>query len=184
MQIEIKTFHLELNSPEQFHPKRSTLAGLELRKVEIPLPEYNRFFYVAVGGDYYWVDLLKWTYQQWRDWVSRPEFHTWVFYFKGTPAGYFEFEEQADRNFEIIHFGLLPQFSGQGFGGHLLTGAVEKAWEAGAARVWLHTCTLDHPSALKNYLARGFLLFKETTSVKTVPDGKPPEPWPGANRPL
>ncbi|MBN2089737.1 GNAT family N-acetyltransferase [candidate division KSB1 bacterium] len=182
MQVEIKTFYLELNSPAQFRPKKSDLKGLELKKVEIPLPEYNRFFYTAVGGDYFWVDLLTWTHQQWQDWISRPGFHTWVLYFKGTPAGYFEFEEQSDRNIEIIHFGILPQFFGQGLGGHLLTEAVERAWEAGAIRVWLHTCTLDHQLALKNYLARGFRLFNETTTVKMLPDDRPPGPWPGANR--
>ena len=28
-------------------------------------------------------------------------------------------------------------------------------------RVWVHTCTLDHKNALKNYLARGMKIFKE-----------------------
>jgi hypothetical protein len=38
----------------------------------------------------------------------------------------------------------------------LLSRAVETAWSAGPSRVWLHTCTLDHPSALPNYRKRGF----------------------------
>jgi hypothetical protein len=29
-----------------------------------------------------------------------------------------------------------------------------------AHRVWLHTCSLDHPAALPNYMKRGFTLFK------------------------
>ena len=30
----------------------------------------------------------------------------------------------------------------------------------GARRVWLHTCTLDNPAALPNYLKRGFVPVK------------------------
>jgi GNAT superfamily N-acetyltransferase len=62
--------------------------------------------------------------------------------------------------------GLLPAFIGQGLGGHLLTVAVERAWAPtgadqdvgggmGATRVWLHTCSHDHPHALQNYVALG-----------------------------
>jgi GNAT superfamily N-acetyltransferase len=54
----------------------------------------------------------------------------------------------------------LPEFLGRGLGKHLLTQAVQTAWGLGAARVWLHTCTLDDPAALPNYLARGFRPFK------------------------
>ena len=82
-------------------------------------------------------------------------------YLRGTPAGYFELDDQ-DGDVEIAYFGLLPQFLGKGLGGGFLTAAVEKAWEMGAARVWVHTCSLDHPNALKNYQARGFQIYRES----------------------
>ena len=41
--------------------------------------------------------------------------------------------------------------------------AVREAWAAGPSRVWLHTCTLDHPAALPNYLGRGFRSVREET---------------------
>jgi len=44
----------------------------------------------------------------------------------------------------------------------LLSAAVEKAWEMETKRVWVHTCSLDHPYALKNYQARGFQIYWET----------------------
>ena len=37
-----------------------------------PAPELSRFFYRAVGGDWYWLDRLDWTYDQWLAWVERP----------------------------------------------------------------------------------------------------------------
>jgi GNAT superfamily N-acetyltransferase len=73
-----------------------------------------------------------------------------------TPAGYFELREHDDGSAEIAYFGLLPAFIGRGWGKYLLTRATQAAWELGPNRVWLHTCTLDHPSALPNYLKRGF----------------------------
>jgi GNAT superfamily N-acetyltransferase len=75
-------------------------------------------------------------------------------------AGYFELRKCEDGSIEIAYFGLMPQFIGRGLGKHLLTRAVEQAWAARANRVWLHTCTLDDPAALPNYLKRGFKPFK------------------------
>ena len=80
---------------------------------------------------------------------------------------------------EIVYFGLLPQFVGAGLGSHLLTCTVERAWGMGARRVWVHTCTLDHPQALANYYARGFRLFKEEVHDEVLP-ARPIGPWPWA----
>ena len=38
----------------------------------------------------------------------------------------------------------------------------------GARRVWLHTCTLDHPSALGFYRAQGFVPFAR--AIETFAD--------------
>ena len=50
----------------------------------------------------------------------------------------------------------------------LLTGS-ERAWAAGANRIWLHTNTLDHPAALPNYLKRGFKTFHSETYTPGAP---------------
>ena len=107
------------------------------------------------------------------------ELETWVAYAAGTPAGYFELEKQADSTVEIIYFGLLQHFIGKGIGGWMLTKAVEEAWKRADNRIWVHTCSLDHPAARANYLARGFTLFREEESFLDFPDVSP-GPWPGA----
>ena len=58
---------------------------------------------------------------------------------------------------EVAYFGLLPELMGRGLGGPFLTEILQIAWDARPTprRVWLHTCTEDHPAALHNYLARG-----------------------------
>jgi GNAT superfamily N-acetyltransferase len=88
---------------------------------------------------------------------------------------------QWGANLEIAYFGLLPQFIGRGIGGTLLTSAIERAWEMGAARVWVHTCSLDGPSALGNYQARGFRYYKEEETEVDLPE-QTPGPWPGADK--
>ncbi len=57
----------------------------------------------------------------------------------------------------------IPAEFGRGFGKHLLSSAVRDAWSLRPRRVWLHTCTLDHPNALPNYLARGFTPYRTET---------------------
>lgn len=163
MPERVTTWHLEMTAPGQLRPARGG-EGLEVRRVELPCPELNRFLYETVGAGWRWVDRLPWNDDRWEAWVDRAELQTWVGYLSGTPVGYFELETRSGGNVELAYFGLLPRFIGRGLGGRLLALAVEKAWETGASRVWVHTCSLDHPAALANYLARGFRVFKEVQS--------------------
>ena len=167
MNAEVTTCHLEMNRPEELKPKEADIEGLRIERVGIPSPELNRFLYVTVGQQWQWIDRLVWTEKEWTEWVERDELQTWIAYVKGTTAGYFELEFQ-DGNVEIAFFGLLPRFIGLGLGGHLLTEAIRRGWDMGATRVWVHTCTLDHPNALANYKARGLRIFREETHVHQV----------------
>lgn len=179
MQREVLVHHLEMTSPSDLRPGRPAAEELEVRQARIPCPELSRFLYSAVGGDWFWIDRLSWTYDRWLAWLERPEVETWVGYVQGTPAGYFELEMQTGGNVELAYFGLLPRFIGRGLGGVLLTAAVERAWRMGASRVWLHTCSLDAPAALASYQARGFRVFRTERLVQEFPE-QTPGPWPGA----
>ncbi|MEX1019795.1 MAG: GNAT family N-acetyltransferase [Litorilinea sp.] len=89
-------------------------------------------------------------------------------------------ENHDDSSVEIAYFGLLPAFVGQGIGGLLLSTAIQRAWAWQAQRVWVHTCTLDHPNALQNYQARGLRIYNQEDVLVNLPD-TPPGPWPGAH---
>ena len=91
--------------------------------------------------------------------------HTFVGYCDGSPAGYYELGVDDAGDAEILHFGLAPAFIGRGYGGPLLTSALEEGFRLGAGRVWVHTCTNDHPAALANYQARGMAIYKTATGV-------------------
>jgi GNAT superfamily N-acetyltransferase len=110
--------------------------------------------------------------------LDRAELETWVLYVSGAPAGYVELERQEfGTQVEIAYFGLFPEFTGQRLGGYLLTFALERAWLPEVRRVWVHTCSLDHPAALTNYEARGMRLFKEESEDRLLP-ARPSRTWP------
>ncbi len=180
MSVDVTTYYLEMRSPDELRPSRTTRSDVGFVRIEPAMPELNRFFYTAVGGAWYWTDRLPWTYQQWFDYLRRPELETWMLTVSGVPAGYAELEWQAGGDVEVAYFGLLPSYIGQGLGGHLLTLAVERVWERGAGRVWLHTCTLDHPNALAHYQARGFRLYRQETETDKGLPPQPTGPWPGS----
>src|SRR5690242_17479389 len=121
-----------------------------------PSPTLWRFLYAEVGRGYHWVDRLAWTDEEAARYLGDPELELWLLKVAGETAGYFELRREPDGATEIAYFGLFPAFVGRGLGKFLLTRAVERAWTAGARRVWVHTSSLDHTSALPNYLARGF----------------------------
>ena len=161
----VTTHSLELESFDHLSASDDGFRPYELVRVEIPCPELNRFLYASVGADWFWYTRLTWSHRQWLDWLDREEVGTWIAYVDGTPAGYFELERQPPGSVEIAYFGLLPQFIGRGLGRRLLVDAILTARDFGGQRVWLHTCSLDHPSALSNYQARGFRVVYGRASV-------------------
>jgi GNAT superfamily N-acetyltransferase len=150
-----------MTSPNQLRGKSVPPEAMTVRESSVSAPALNRFFYEQVGGPWQWLEKLNWTVKQWEDYVCRPQLRTWIGYQGGMPVGYYELEKQPDGSVKIAYFGLLQQFIGQGMGGALLTHAIESAWAWGATRVWVHTCTKDHPAALPNYQGRGMTIFKQ-----------------------
>ena len=79
----------------------------------------------------------------------------------GAPAGFAELDRRTPSEIELVQFGLLPEFIGQGLGKYFLQRTIDKAWSYNPGHFWLHTCTKDHPAALPNYLKAGFVIYKE-----------------------
>ncbi|MGD9648151.1 MAG: GNAT family N-acetyltransferase [Pirellulales bacterium] len=141
-------------------------GALTLQQAEIPLPALNKFLYAEVGRDWQWTDRLGWSDADWREYVERPGLETWVGYLRGTPYGYFELDVADPRDVQLAYFGLLPGFLGRRLGGYLLSESIRLVFDRGAERYWVHTCTLDHPGALPNYVKRGFREYKQEKEWK------------------
>jgi GNAT superfamily N-acetyltransferase len=155
--------YLEMTDRSALDGDAAPPAGAVLTREQACAPALWRRLYTEVGRDYHWVDRLGWTDEHIRAYLADPALELWVLHVNGELAGYFELRRHEDGAVEVAYFGLLPAFTGQGLGRFMLTRAVERAWERGANRVWLHTSSLDHSSALSNYLARGFSIWKQET---------------------
>ncbi len=169
--VEVQRTYLELKEPSQLHPAVCPDPRARIERVEGCPVSFFRYLYLEVGRAYHWRDRLPWTDAQIQARLDDRTVALHLLSVSGAPAGYFELQRLDDGSVEIVYFGLLPEFLGRGLGKYLLTEAVRVAWSLSARRVWLHTCSLDDPAALPNYLARGFKPFKSETYVADLPDG-------------
>lgn len=146
-----------MESPDQLAGPAPIPPGYVVRRASCE-PDLYRELYDGVGNEYHWRDRRSWSEQQLRAHLAKPGIGIWVLWQGTLPRGFFELARHDDGSVEIAYFGLMPAGIGQGLGRALLTRAIEEAWSLRPepSRVWLHTCTLDHPAALANYLARGF----------------------------
>lgn len=163
--------YLQLTDDGQFRPAFGDFPTFTVRLVANPSPELYRECYRTVGKDYHWRDRWDWSDEEIARHLATPGVTLHVAQLDGRFVGWYELRRvPEDDSVEIAYFGLAPDALGKGIGKHLLSYAVQDAWALSPRRVWLHTCTLDHPAALPNYLARGFAAYRtETYRVDSKP---------------
>jgi GNAT superfamily N-acetyltransferase len=153
--------YLELTDPGQFRQAFGAFPGFVVEQVAKPTPALYRSCYRSVGEAYYWRDRWNWSDAEIQAHLSQPEISLHVATQRGWFVGWYELRRVTeDDSIEIAYFGLAPGAIGLGLGKHLLSCAARDAWALGPSRVWVHTCTLDHPHALPNYQARGFAVYR------------------------
>jgi GNAT superfamily N-acetyltransferase len=159
--IEVTRTYLAMQSLADLRPADVPDPAPVIERVDQCPASLFRHLYVEVGRAHHWTDRLSWSDARIREHLHAPGVSLWLMSWEAKPAGYFELRRHEDESVEIAYFGLLPEYIGRGWGKHLLTEATRAAWSQGPSQVWLHTCTLDHPAALPNYLARGFRPIRE-----------------------
>ncbi len=87
---------------------------------------------------------------------------------EGRDEGLLEMDFREPGQCEIVSFGLTEKLVGTGAGRWLMNRALEIAWSRPVDRVWLHTCSFDHPSALAFYQRSGFRPFRRQVEVVTI----------------
>jgi len=153
--------YLEIKSINDLNEVEKPIGVYSINLVDPADFQLNKFFYKQIGQKYFWIDRLQWSNQKWIEYVSDEKLSTYVLKNNEEIAGYFELIFHKNKaEAEIVYFGILEDFFGKKLGGYLLSQAIKKAFELNIKRVWLHTCSLDHKNALKNYLSRGMAIFK------------------------
>ncbi len=158
---------LEMHSRPPLRPMRASRFRLE--RWDRPALDRYRTLFARVGAPWLWFSRLTMT-----DAALAAIIHDAgiavhaVVDPAGIEIGMVELDRRAPGVCEISYFGLVPELAGQGHGRWLMAETLARAWAKGVERVWLHTCTLDHPAALGFYRAQGFEATKRT--IETFPD--------------
>ena len=161
MMIPVQRNFLELKDLKNLKTNSINENKYTVKKIK-PDFQLNKFFYKQVGKNHRWIDRLSWSDKKWINYISNRNLETYIISEFDELVGFFELLYNPElEETEISYFGLLEEYIGKGIGGYALSVAIKKSFEKNIRRVWLHTCTLDHPNALKNYIARGMTVFKK-----------------------
>ena len=158
--VDVTVYYLEMLSQSR-RSVPTPREGLSVRYVPAPTVENYRTLYNAVGREFHWLSRRKMSDEQLAAVIQHPLNELHVLEVAENPAGFAEFDRRQPGEIELVQFGLTREFIGQGLGKWFLQWTIDQAWSYQPRRFWLHTCKLDHPAALPNYLKAGFVMFKE-----------------------
>ncbi len=158
--VDVTVYSLEMlgPSPREVPAPRDGLTVLHVRAPSVP---YYRFLYDGVGKDYNWLSRRKLSDDELAALLGDPLNEVHVLHVDGAPAGFAELDRRHADEVELVQFGLMSDFIGQGLGTWFLQWTIDNVWSYRPKRFWLHTCTLDHPAAVPTYKKAGFVQFKE-----------------------
>jgi GNAT superfamily N-acetyltransferase len=144
-------------------------SRLRLAAWDRPSPDKYRTLFRRVGAPWLWFSRLTMDDAALTRIIHDPDVAIFaVVDPAGIEIGMLELDFREPHSCELSYFGLIPELAGQGHGRWLMAQALSRAWVKWIDRVWVHTCTLDHPSALGFYRKSGFTAIKRT--IETFPD--------------
>jgi GNAT superfamily N-acetyltransferase len=166
--------HLEMTARPA--PVANPLGAWTLRKVETPGLDWFRDLYRRVGEEWLWFSRARMADAELAAIIQAPLVEVYALMHEGRDEGLLEFDFRDAGQCEIVSFGVTAPLTGRGAGRWLMNRALELAWSRPVARVWLHTCTFDHPAALSFYQRAGFRPFRRQIEVVDDPrlDGTVP----------
>ena len=154
---EVATIVTTLEMRERPRPRPMPPAPLSLVAWVKPDPAKYRTLFARVGAPWLWFSRLVMSDEMLTAIIHDPAVSVFAVVDRaGIEVGLLELDHRQAGECEIAYFGLIPELAGQGHGRWLMAQALMRAWTASVERVWVHTCTLDHPSALNFYRRQGF----------------------------
>jgi GNAT superfamily N-acetyltransferase len=166
---QLATIVTSLEMLERPRPRPMPESQMRLDRWRDPAADRYRTLFRRVGEPWLWFSRLVMDDAQLLSIIhdERVEVYA-VTDARGIELGMLELDFRAPSLCEIAYFGLVPELNGRGEGRWLMGRALALAWRPGVERVWVHTCTLDHPSALNFYCKQGFTPFAR--AVETFAD--------------
>jgi GNAT superfamily N-acetyltransferase len=166
--MPVKTLYLEMLRPRNARLD-PPLPDVAIERATRPSVNLYRWLYESVGKDWQWIDRTLLSDAELGAILADPRVEIQLLKVCGSTAGYAELDSRQQGQVELAYFGLLPEYQGQGLGKYFLNCILQVAWQSAPNRVWVHTCQLDHPAALPNYLQAGFVLYETKWVDQVVP---------------
>jgi GNAT superfamily N-acetyltransferase len=160
--------YFELTAPPP-NMTRDAPSGLSVRHVVEPSVAWFRDIYRRIGEDWLWFGAAMMSDDQLATELAPPRNRILALARDDETIGLAELRFGDDGDVEIVTFGVVPGATGIGAAGLLMDAALTEAFRPGTGRVWLHTCSFDHPAATRFYLKRGFRAFKYAIEVVDDP---------------
>ena len=156
--------HLEMLAPlSQAVPRPA--GQLAIIRAHEPPVHFYRYLYNTVGASHVWVDRRRLDDAALADIIHAPKIEIYVLHVGGCPAGYAELNFAKPAEADLAYFGLMPEFTGRGFGRFFLAETIHIAWARDIERLTVQTCTMDHPAALPLYQRLGFSPYAQSEDV-------------------
>jgi GNAT superfamily N-acetyltransferase len=165
--------HLEMTARPA--PRPDPAGAWSLRRVEMPPLDWFRDLYRRVGEEWLWFTRIRMPDAELAGRLHSPLLEVYAMVHDGRDEGLLELDFREHGQCEIGMFGVTVKL-GAGAGRWLMNRAQEIAWSRPVERVWLHTCTFDHPAALAFYQRSGFRACRRQVEVRDDPrlDGTAP----------
>jgi GNAT superfamily N-acetyltransferase len=144
-------------------------APWKLRRVPHPEAGWYRELFARVGTEWLWFSRLAMPVMQLESIIRHPDVEVYALEVAGRDEGLLELDFREPGQCELAFFGLGSALLGQGAGRWLMNRAIEGAWARPIRRLWVHTCTNDHPAALAFYLRSGFSIYARQVEVADDP---------------
>jgi GNAT superfamily N-acetyltransferase len=166
--------HLEMT--ERPALPRDPAGTWSLRRVEAPELNWFRDLYRRVGEEWLWLSRLQMSDADLAAIVQSPLVEVHALVHDGRDEGLLELDFRERGQCELAFFGVTAELIGSGAGRWQMNRALELAWSRPVGRVWVHTCTFDHPAALAFYQRSGFRAFRRQIEIVDDPrlDGTAP----------
>ena len=143
--------------------------GVEFQHIAHPTAEWYLRLFRLVGEDWLWFSRLRLSEGELAAIIHNRDVEVYVLRLDGLDAGILELDFRDANQCEIVYFGLIGAHVGKGLGHYLMREAIARAWAKPIKRLWVHTCTLDHPSALQFYRRAGFQPFRQQVEIAIDP---------------
>jgi len=160
--------YLELRTPPVII-EAPTTSEFQIRSVSQLDLDWYRQLYRRIGERWLWFSRLRLSDDELRAVLDDPGVDIFALSYNGEDHGLLELDRRRMPDIEITFFGVTTEMIGKGAGRALLAHALKLAWGHQPQRVWLHTCTSDHPSALGFYRKFGFVPYKRAIEIEDDP---------------